>query len=632
MAPRLPDRLVSTPPKTLSPAVTLAALGVVFGDIGTSPLYAVKEVFGSGRVPLEPQNILGIVSMLLWTLTVIVSVKYVTLVLRADNRGEGGLVAMLTLASQALRERPRLRRALLAVGIFGAALFFGDGVITPAISVLSAIEGMELIAPHLADYVIPVTLTVLAALFAFQRHGTAGIGRYFGPVMLVWFIAAGALGVYQVAGHPEILAAVNPAHALGFAWRNPALSFVLLGAIVLCVTGAEALYADLGHFGRRPIRVAWFGVAMPALILNYAGQGALLLADPAVAKSPFFLLAPAWALLPLVLLATLATVIASQALISGAFSVTRQVIQLGYLPRLSVVHTSVAHAGQIYVPFVNWSLFAAIVLAVVMFRSSSALAGAYGIAVTLNMTITTLMTFFVLRYVWRHSLVLCLAATAAFLVVDGLFLASNLLKLLDGGWFPLLIGGGIFALMMTWKQGRRLMREVQRAEAVDLRGLLDSVFMNPPARVEGTAVFLTIESGRAPSALLHNLRHNKVLHAENLFVTVRYHETPRVALDRRVEVEPLGHHCWQVVVNYGYANDIDIPGALGAARLRGCRVEPMSTSYFLSRDVVIPRLHGGMVPWREKLFAQMHHGASGAADFLGLPANAVIELGSKVEI
>ena len=618
--------------KSSSVALIVAAIGVVYGDIGTSVLYAVKEVFGHGHVPFTIENVYGILSMFFWTLTVIVSIKYVVLVLRADNEGEGGLVAMLALASRAVHDKPRLRSVLLLIGIFGTSLFYGDGVITPAISVLSAVEGLEVVSPHFKHYVIPITLAVLFCLFAVQKSGTAGIGRFFGPITLVWFATLAVLGVSQITNHPEILKALSPHYALGFIWNNPGTSFIVLGATVLCVTGAEALYADLGHFGKRPIRIAWFSVVMPALTLNYFGQGALLLENPEAVKNPFFMMAPEWALLPLVLLATAATVIASQALITGAFSVTRQVIQLGFLPRMNIEHTSVRTAGQIYIPFVNWGLFVAIVLAVVMFRSSSNLAAAYGIAVTTDMLITTVLTFFVIRYAWKYPLILCVAATGAFFVVDFLFFASNLLKLFDGGWFPLLIGGSIFMLMLTWKEGRRLMGETQLAEAIDLRGFLDSVFVSPPARVDGTAVFMTAEPGVVPNALLHNLKHNKVLHDQNLFVTVRNHEVPWIPMDKRIEMEALGHHCWQVVVHYGFKNEIDLPRALEHARMRGCQLEPMATSYFLSRDVVIPTLGSGMAPWREKLFAQMHHNASGAADFLGLPNNAVVELGSKIEI
>ncbi|MBP7545727.1 MAG: potassium transporter Kup, partial [Acidovorax sp.] len=594
-------------------ALTLGAIGVVYGDIGTSVLYSVKEVFGSGHVPFTQANVYGILSLLFWTLTFIVSLKYVVLVLRADNHGEGGLVAMLALASQAVKERPRLRQVLLMVGIFGACLFYGDGVITPAITVLGAVEGLEVVSPGWSEAVIPLTLLILLGLFVVQKHGTASIGRFFGPVMTLWFVVIAALGVVQIASHPEILWALSPHYALDFMVANPKVSFILLGAVVLCVTGSEALYADMGHFGKQPIRLAWFSVAMPALTLNYFGQGALLLEDPQAVKNPFYMLAPDWALVPLVLLATAAAVIASQALITGAFSVTKQVIQLGYLPRLRVEHTNVRETGQIYLPFVNWSLFVAIVLAVVLFRSSSNLAAAYGIAVTLDMLITTILTFFVLRYHWRYPWWLCLGATGCFFLVDLAFFSSNMLKLLHGGWFPLVIAGSVFVLMVTWKRGRALLHDKRQSESMDLRDFLTAVWASPPVRVEGTAVFLTAEPGVVPNALLHNLKHNKVLHAHNLFVTVHHHEVPWIGMNKRLEIEPLGGDCWQVTVHYGFKNDPDLPRALQLMRGRGCELEPMSTSYFLSRDVVTPSLASGMAPWREKLFAQMHHNASGAA-------------------
>lgn len=605
---------------------------MVYGDIGTSVLYAVKEVFHSGHVEFTPDNIYGVLSILFWTLTVIVSLKYVTLVLRADNHGEGGLVAMLALASQSVKDRPALRKWMLLIGIFGTCLFYGDGVITPAISVLSAVEGLEVVSPNFKKAVIPLTLVILFGLFAVQKHGTAGIGKFFGPLTLLWFFTIAALGVAQIVTHPEILWALSPHYALGFILDNPGTTFIILGAVVLCVTGGEALYADMGHFGKQPIRLAWFSVVMPALTLNYFGQGALLLAEPEAVKNPFFNMAPEWALLPLVGLATAATVIASQALISGAFSVTKQVIQLGYLPRLQVLHTSVHDTGQIYMPFVNWGLFAAIVLAVMLFKSSSNLAAAYGIAVTLDMLITTVLTFFVIRYGWNYPLALCLGATGFFFVVDVAFFSSNLLKLADGGWFPLLIGAAVFVLMVTWKDGRELLNVSLRSDALVLRGFLDSVFLCPPARVEGTAVFLTAQPGTVPNALLHNLKHNKVLHQHNLFVTVRSHEVPWIAPEQQLEMEPLGHDAWQVLVNYGFKDDPDLPLALARLQSQGVVLDPMTTSYFLSRDIVIPTTNGGMAQWREKLFAQMHHNASAAAQFLNLPSNAVVELGSKIEI
>ena len=613
-------------------ALTVAAIGVVYGDIGTSVLYSVKEVFGAGHVPFTPDNVYGVLSIFFWTLTVIVSLKYVTLVLRADNNGEGGLIAMLALASNAVQDRPRLRRILLLVGIFGTSLFYGDGVITPAISVLSAVEGLEVISPAFAKGVVPATIVILFGLFALQKHGTAGIGRFFGPITIVWFLVLALLGVSQIVTHPGILRALSPHYALMFIWANPGVTFIILGAVVLCVTGAEALYADLGHFGKKPIRLAWFVIVMPSLVLNYFGQGALLLNNPAAVKNPFFMMAPDWALMPLVGLATLATVIASQALITGAFSVTKQAIQMGYLPRLRIQHTSEHDTGQIYMPFVNWGLFITIVLAVVMFRSSSNLAAAYGIAVTADMLITTILTFYVIRHGWKYPLFLSVAATSVFFAVDFAFFASNLMKLFAGGWFPLVIGGAVFTLMVTWKEGRRILNEKLRANAIDLPSFLEAVFANPPLRVDGTAIFMSTEPGTVPNALLHNLKHNKVLHRQNLFVTVHNHEVPWIDTSKRLEVASLGHDSWQVDVHYGFKNDLDLPQALQQIKTPGYQFEPMTTSYFLSRDTVIPTIGSGMLVWREKLFAQMHHNASGAADFLNLPNNSVVELGSKIEI
>ena len=616
------------------PALTLGAIGVVFGDIGTSVLYTVKEIFATGHVQFTHHNVYGVLSLIFWTLTLIVSLKYVVLVLRADNNGEGGLVAMLTLASRAVADRPKLRHGMLLVGIFVTCLFYGDGVITPAITVLGAMEGLEVVSPQFKAYVIPLTLLVLFALFFVQKTGTAGIGKFFGPVMMLWFLAIAALGLLHIAQHPEILWALSPHYAWGFSLHNPGITFIILGAVVLCVTGGEALYADMGHFGKRPIRVAWFSIAMPALTLNYFGQGALLLAQPEAVKNPFFYLAPEWAALPLVGLATAAAVIASQALISGAFSVTKQVIQLGFLPRLQVRHTSVYDKGQIYIPFVNWALFALIVLAVGLFRSSGNLAAAYGIAVTTDMLITTVLTFFVIRYAWKLPLMLCITATGVFFTVDVLFWASNLLKLLHGGWFPLVIAGVVFLLMVTWRDGRARLGAAMQESALELQAFLDALFLAPPTRVPGTAVFLTSKEALVPNALLHNLKHNKVLHAQNVFVTVRSHEVPWVAMDKRLEVRSLGHGCWSVIVHYGFKNDYDLPRAL--ALLEGAGValtlNPMATSYFVSRDIVVPTLGQGMALWREKLFAQMHRSASTAAEFMNLPSNAVVELGSKVEI
>ena len=612
--------------------LTLGAIGVVYGDIGTSVLYAFKEVFVSGHVPITTDNILGVLSLFFWTLTIIVSLKYVILIMRADNLGEGGLMALLALASQSVKGRPQLRSVLLMLGVFGVALFFGDGVITPAISVLSAVEGLEVITPAAKPYVVTISLVVLVMLFAVQRRGTGDIGKFFGPITVIWFIAIAAIGAVQIAQNPMVLKAILPGYAFAFITHNYGVAFITLGAVFLCVTGAEALYADMGHFGKTPIRIAWFGLVMPALLLNYFGQGALVLANPKAAANPFYLMTADWAMIPMVVLATAATVIASQALISGAYSATKQTIQLGFLPRLSILHTSIRDTGQIYIPAVNWLLLAGVIAAVTLFGSSTALAAAYGISVSLVMVITTLLTFYVLRYKWAYPLSLCIAATAFFVTVDLAFFASNSLKIVQGGWFPLAMALGLYVIMTTWKDGRRLLNEKLRTDSIDLNSFLEAVFVTPPVRVDGTAVFLTAEPGTVPNAMLHNLKHNKVLHANNLFVTVRNHEVPWISMAKRLEVESLGHHCWQVIVNYGFKGDPDLPKALQLIKGRGCDLDPMTTSYFLSRDIIVPTIGSGMAHWREKLFAQMHHNASGAANFLKLPNNAVVELGSKVEI
>jgi KUP system potassium uptake protein len=612
--------------------LTIGALGVVYGDIGTSPLYALKEVFHGGHVPMNHDNVLGVLSLLFWTMTIIVSLKYVLLILRADNNGEGGLIAMLALATTAVRGKPPLRRGLMMVGLFGTAIFFGDAVITPAMTVLGAVEGIDVYFPQYDDAIVPVTLLVLAGLFAVQRFGTSGVGKAFGPVMLVWFTSLALLGIPQILRNPHVLQAINPIYAIQFCVQYGWVAFVALGAVVLVVTGGEALYADLGHFGKKPIRIAWYGFVMPALVLNYFGQGALLLDRPEAIKNPFFLIAPPWAQIPLFCLATLAAIVASQALITAAFSVTKQAVQLGLLPRMRIIHTSVRDIGQIYVPFVNWGLFVFVVVAVAFFGSSSKLAGAYGVAVTIDMTITTVMTFFVIRYGWRYPLWLCVVATGLFFVIDATFLASNLLKVAHGGWFPLLIGIGMFTLMLTWKQGRRQLSDKLREDAIDLKSFLEAVFINPPTRVQGSAVFLAAEQGVTPNALLHNLKHNKVLHQQNLFVSVKHHEVPWIGFDKRVDVESLDNDCWQVTLHFGFKNEPDVPDALKLLETHGVHLDEMETSYFLSRDIVIPTIGSGMALWREKLFASMHRNAAAAADFLHLPTNRIVELGSKVEI
>lgn len=612
--------------------LTLGALGVVYGDIGTSPLYALREIFHTGHLDVTAENVLGVLSLVFWTITVVVSIKYVLLILRADNNGEGGLIAMLALATSAVREKPRLRRVLMAVGMFGTAIFYGDGVITPAVTVVSAIEGLNVIAPASAQFVVPLSLLIITGLFAVQRFGTAGIGRAFGPITLVWFLVLVLLGLPHIAENPTVLVAMNPLYALHFINEHRFVAFIALGAVVLVVTGGEALYADLGHFGKLPIRIAWYAVVMPALVINYFGQGAMLLRDPKAVENPFYLMAPGWAQLPLLFIATAAAVIASQALITAAFSVTKQAIQLGLLPRMHIKHTSVRDTGQIYVPFVNWGLYIFIVLAVVLFESSSKLTNAYGIAVTMDMTITTVMTFFVIRYGWKYPLALCILSTVFFFVIDILFFASNTLKFIHGGWFPVVIGIGMFTLMLTWKQGRGILAEQMRKDAIDLKSFLDAIFISPPVRVPGTAVFLVGEPGFAPNAMMHNLKHNKVLHEQNLFVHVKHHEVPWIGFNKRMQIEPMARNCWEITLNFGFKNDPDVPEALKLLEGRGIQLDEMDTSYFLSRDIVIPTFGAGMAMWREKLFASMHRNASAAAEFLHLPSNRVVELGAKVEI
>ena len=620
------------PPKHGLPALVLGSIGIVYGDIGTSVLYAFKEIFAIGHVPLTPSNIYGVLSLLFWTLTFIVSLKYVVLILRADNRGEGGMVAMLALASRAVKSKPAIRRVLLGVGIFGTALFYGDGVITPAISVLSAVEGLQLLAPGFKPFIIPITLIVLFALFAIQKHGTEGIGRFFGPVMVLWFVAIGLLGIVPIWEHPAVLLALSPLYAWDFISAYPGITFIVLSALVLCVTGAEALYADMGHFGKRPIRIAWFTLVMPALTLNYFGQGALVLENPEAVHNPFYLLAPSWLLAPVVLLATVAAIIASQALITGAFSVTKQVIQLGYLPRLKTRHTSAEHIGQIYMPFVNWTLFFAIVLAVATFKSSGALAAAYGIAVCGLMFITTILTFFVIRYEWRLPLTVCIATTIVFLLVDAAFLSSALLKIVHGGWFPLLIALLLFTAMQTWRGGQIALAEQLASHSVNLKDFISGLFIEPPLRVEGTAIFFAANDEKTPTALLHNLKHNKVLHEQNIFLTVHYHEVPFVDESRRRTVRDLGNSCWHVGLHYGFKDDPNVPRDLQHEDAILPTIEPLRVSYFLGRDKVATAAHGDMSRWRRMLFSHMHRNASAMSDFLKLPSNAVVELGAKVEI
>ena len=607
---------------------------MVYGDIGTSPLYAVKETFNPDHgIPLTAENILGGVSAIFWALMIVVSLKYVLLVLRADNRGEGGIMALLALATKSVREHPHWSGTLLAIGVFGASLFYGDAVLTPAISVLSAVEGLEVGTAAFKPYIVPLSAGILVGLFLIQKQGTGVVGLLFGPVMLLWFLALGAVGVWNIAGTPGVLAALDPRHALQFVTGHGFASFVVLGAVLLAFTGAEALYADMGHFGKSAVRVAWFGLVAPALVLNYFGQGALLIANPKALENPFYLAFPSWALYPMVALATAATVIASQATISGAYSMTQQAIQLGYLPRMAIQHTSAKVIGQIYVPAVNWTLLVIVAAAVIGFGSSTRLANAYGVAVMGTMLVTTFLTFFVIRYGWGYPLWLCLAATGFFMVIDATFFAAAMHKVMEGGWFPLALGAAVFTIMVTWRRGREILLERLRAAAIPLDSFLKSLFTAPPQRIPGTAVFLTAQPDATPNALLHSLKHYKVLHERVVFLTVEYRDVPWVSFDERVKCERLGHDCWRVRVRYGFMNRPDVLAALELCGALGLEFREMETSFFLSREKVVP-VPGreGMALWRERLFAAMARNAGNVTDYFNIPTNRVVELGTRVEI
>ncbi len=615
-------------------ALMLGAIGVVYGDIGTSPLYTVKEVFSpSTGVTLSTTNIVGAASCMVWALMLVVTLKYVTLILRADNQGEGGILALTALASHTFESHPRWRHALLMLGIAGATLFYGDSVITPAISVLGAMEGLEIAVPALKNYVVPVSLAILIALFAVQRHGTATVGRWFGPVILLWFAVLAVSGGVHVAQQPAILAALDPREAWAFLQDRGWQVFVAIGAIVLALTGAEALYADLGHFGRRPIQLAWNFVVLPSLALNYLGQGALLIGDPRAIENPFYRLFPDSLLVPALVLATLAAIIASQAVISGAYSMTRQAIQLGFLPRMAVRHTSARAKGQIYMPAVNLLLLLGVVVAVVAFRSTSALAGAYGIAVTLTMFITTLLTYFVVARLWHLPRAVAIGASLFFLSIDAVLVAGCAFKFFDGGWFPLVLGAALFVLMSTWFAGRAQAMQSIRRDGVALQPLIDSLKAGQASRVERTAVFLVADPSNAPQALLHNLKHNQVLHERNVIATVYFHERPWVGMDERVQVQPLGNGFWRVGLHFGFMNVPDVPQALRLCEQQGLPVPMFDTSYFLSRETVVAQAVGGAVTrWREHLFAAMSRNASGVVEFFHLPDNAVVELGTRVQL
>jgi KUP system potassium uptake protein len=621
-------------PRQTTSALALLALGIVYGDIGTSPLYAAKETFSPAHgIPLTDANILGGVSAIFWALMIVVSLKYVVLVLRATNHGEGGVMALLALALSAVRDRPRLAGTLMLVGVVGAALFYGDAVLTPAISVLSAVEGLEVGTEAFKPYVVPIAVGVLAALFALQRFGTRVVGLLFGPVCLLWFAALAAGGAWNILQEPRILEGLDPRHALRFATQHGAASFMVLGSVLLAVTGAEALYADVGHFGKRAIRLAWFSVVAPALVINYFGQGALLMARPEALENPFFHAYPAWALYPMVALATAATVIASQATISGAFSLTQQAIQLGYLPRMAIVHTSASARGQIYMPVVNGILFAAVMLAVIGFGSSSRLASAYGVAVMGTMTATTVLTFFVLRFSWGYPLGLCVLATGFFLLIDTVFLAAALRKVLEGGWFPLVLALVLFVVMTTWRRGRGALLATLREGSPPLPAFLASLLRDPPHRVAGTAVFLTSTPDVVPHALLHSLKHFQVLHERNLFLTVEPLDVPYADRGERVAGEEVAPGCWRVKLRCGFMESPGVVDALERWVPDPDIVDPMRVTWFLSRETVVPgRREQGIGRWRSQLFAVMARNAGSVTNFFGVPDHRAVELGTRVQL
>ena len=612
------------------PALTLGAIGVVFGDIGTSPLYALKEIFsGHHPIPVTPENILGLLSLVFWAIMVLVSIKYVAIIMRADNRGEGGSLALLALITS--RQNPVwLSWLLTMLGIFAAALFYGDSMITPAISVLSAVEGLEIIAPALKDFVIPVTVIVLTGLFMIQKRGTGLVGLFFGPVMIIWFSVLGGLGINQILRHPEVLVALNPYYAFQFIGDYPKLAFLALSAVVLAVTGGEALYTDMGHFGRSPIRLAWFGFVMPALVLNYFGQGALLLHDPQAIRNPFYMLAPEWALIPMVALSTVATVIASQAVISGAFSVARQAVQMGLLPRMGIIHTSGKEEGQIYVPFTNWTLYVAVVALVIGFKSSSNLAAAYGIAVTGTMLIDTILIAFVMRLLWRWHWIFVLMVAGSLLFIDVAFFAANAIKIPEGGWFPLVVGVVSFTVLTTWRRGRKLVNEEMTSSSMPLESFID--FTNDVHRVSGTAVFMTSSPDGVPSALLHNLKHNQILHERVVLMTIKTADKPFVKVSKQVETQDLGKNFSRIIVTYGFMQNPDVPRALKACEAHGMTFDLMSTTFYLARETVVRAAKSSLTPWRAQIFRLMSKNATSATDFFKLPANRVVELGTQIAI
>ena len=613
-------------------ALMLGSIGVVYGDIGTSPLYALREaiVAASGAAGgVDPQAVLGILSLILWALIVVVTLKYVVILLRADNNGEGGTLALMALAQRAVAKNAP---TIVLLGIVSGALSYGDAVITPAQSVLSAIEGIKLVTVASEAYVVPLTMIILTALFAVQSRGTARVAAFFGPVMCAWFAVIAIAALPQIARHPEVLLALNPLHAVSFMIHHGIIGFVTLGAVFLAVTGAEALYADLGHFGKRPIQTAWLFIVLPSLALNYMGQGALLLADPNAIENPFFLMFPDWALIPMVGLATVAAVIASQAVITGAYSLTRQAIQLGLMPRFEIRHTSEAHSGQIYIPRINLLLFLAVMLLVVLFRSSSALASAYGISVTGTMVVTAMMGFVVIWRVWKWSPLAAAALIAPFLFLDLIFLAANLLKVVDGGWVPLALGGIVMLLMYTWRRGSRLLFEKSRKLEFPLTELVAMLEKRPPQRVSGTAVFLTSDPESAPTALMHSLKHYKVLHEKNVILTIETAPTPRIDDAERVRMEQLSATFSKVTLRFGFMESPNVPKTLAIARKLGWQFDIMSTSFFLSRRALKPAAYSGMPRWQDHLFIALSRSSNDATDYFQIPTGRVVEVGTQVTI
>jgi KUP system potassium uptake protein len=614
--------------------VTLAALGVVFGDIGTSPLYALKECFSPQHgIPFSPNAVFGIISMLFWAITIVVSLKYVLFVMRADNNGEGGVLALMALSLRTAVAGSRRSQILMMLGVFGACMFYGDVVITPAISVLSAVEGLEIAVPGMSKYVIPLTLVILIGMFMIQRHGTSVVGKMFGPVMMLWFASLGLLGIYNIIQAPGILAAINPIYAVNFMLDHSLQAFVVMGSVVLVLTGAEALYADMGHFGIRPIRYAWLFTVMPCLMLNYFGQGANLLTHPAAIGNPFYLMVPEWMMIPMVVLATCATVIASQAVISGAFSLTSQAILLGFVPRMRVLHTSVNERGQIYVPFINWMLLVLVVAVVLAFKRSDNLAAAYGVAVTTTMVITTILAAIVMRTVWKWHTGLVTLVVTIFFVVDFSFFAANLIKIADGGWFPLLLGGSAFFLLMTWYSGRMLLRTRTKDDGIPLIPFVEGLLAHPPHRVGGTAVFMTGNVETVPVSLLHNLKHNRILHERVIFLKISIWDVPFVADDKRLKLKELGGNLFLLRAAFGFKEAPDVNSVLALTTQQfDMQFELMETSFFIARDTVVPSKLPGMSMWRERIFAWMHQNAAKPSDFFHIPANRVVELGTKIEI